>query len=78
MFPTELLTRKKGSSAQKKKSEGCIAWGRTWLIHRENKKGYYLDPPSFTDVSIDYAFNYLSNNQLTKWIEAHQYNLDSL
>ena len=67
MFPTELLKRfEKKTSADR---ELTIRWTMAWLKQRGDRKGYPYDPAEPEKfISIDYAFNKLSNEQLDAWM----------
>ena len=70
MFPLELLKRfeKKTSSDL----ELTIRWTKAWLKQRGDRKGYPYDPAEPEKfISIDYAFNKLSNEQLEAWMMGH-------
>ena len=70
MFPLELLKRfeKKTSSDL----ELTIRWTKAWLRQRGDRKGYPYDPAEPEKfISIDYAFNKLSNEQLEAWMMGH-------
>merc|ERR1711874_701726 len=70
MFPMELLKRfEKKTSADR---ELTIRWTKAWLKQRGDRNGYPyhpVDPEKF--ISIDYAFNKLSNEQLDAWMMGH-------
>ena len=70
MFPVELLKRfEKKTSADR---ELTIRWTEAWLKQRGDRKGYPyhpVHPEKF--ISIDYAFNKLSNEQLDSWMMGH-------
>ena len=70
MFPLELLKRfeKKTNSDR----ELTIRWTKAWLKQRGDRKGYPYDPAEPEKfISIDYAFNKLSNEQLDAWMMGH-------
>jgi len=70
IFPMELVKRfEKKTSAYR---ELTILWAMAWLKQRGDRNGYPYhpaEPEKF--ISIDYAFNKLSNEQLDVWMMAH-------
>ena len=70
MFPFNLLKRfEKKTSADR---ELTMQWTAAWLKVRRERRGYPCDPENpERNISIDYAFNKLSNDQLNTWMIGH-------
>jgi len=70
MFPPRLL--KKFLDKTLPDRELSVTWAMEWLNCREDRAGYPYDPESpAKSISIDYAFNKLSNEQLDAWLMGH-------
>jgi len=70
MFPPRLL--KKFLDKTLPDRELSVTWAMEWLNCREDRAGYPYDPESpAKTISIDYAFNKLSNEQLDAWLMGH-------
>ena len=70
MFPLELLKRFENKTSADR--ELTIRWTKAWLKSRGDRKGYPYDPHEPERyISIDYAFNKLSNEQLDAWMMGH-------